>query len=57
MKFSIIILATLFTSTAFADGLVCQSNDGVLSVKVYHQIYAAKGTRNSAVMIVSDNIV
>jgi hypothetical protein len=57
MKNVIILIAALFTSTAFADGFVCQSNDGVLKVKAYNHVHAAKGTRTAAVMIVSDNTI
>ena len=57
MKNVMIVIAALFTSTAFADGFVCQSNDGVLTVKAFNHVHAEKGTRTSSVMIVSDNTI
>ncbi len=57
MKNLMIVLAALISTSAFADGFVCQSNDGELKVKAYHHVNAMDGTRNAAVMILSDNTI
>jgi len=44
----------LFSSGSFADGFVCDSIDKSLRVKVYHQTKPERGTRNVAVMVLSD---
>lgn len=55
-------LLTLFTvilsaSLAKADGFKCNSVDGELSIQIYNQTNPNFGTRNSAVMIISDTQV
>jgi len=45
---------SLSTSAAFADGFRCTTNDGELNVAVYNKVMPAEGTRNAAVMIVSN---
>jgi len=54
MKAFIVIAAILASSAAKADGFVCQTVEGDLNVKVYNQVQPEQGTRNAAVMIVSD---
>ncbi|MGZ3721602.1 MAG: hypothetical protein ACXVA9_01645 [Bdellovibrionales bacterium] len=44
----------LIGSSAMADGFVCENYDGNLRIKVYHQTQPEMGTRNAAIMIVSD---
>lgn len=54
--FAVIALAT-FSASAQADGFVCQTDDGSLNVKIYNHVSPVNGTRNGAVMIVSDSSV
>ena len=42
---------------AKADGFVCQSTDGSLNLRAFNQTSPVAGTRNSAVLIVSDPAV
>lgn len=51
-----IIIAAIFSlsSTAFADGFICEAPNESLKVKVFHQTEPTLGTRNSAVMILSN---
>jgi hypothetical protein len=54
---SMILLVSMMTLGALqarADGFICQTDDGSLDVKVYNQTHPTKGTRNAAIMIVSD---
>jgi hypothetical protein len=58
MKSAIIaIMALGFSTVAFADGFVCETNDGVYTIKAYNHTQASEGTRNGAIMIVSDNTI
>jgi hypothetical protein len=41
-------------SIARADGFVCQTLHGDLQIQVYNHVRAEEGTRNAAVMILSD---
>ena len=52
----LMIIATMIaaTSSAFADGFVCQSRNGDLNVTVYNNTDADFGTRTAAVLILSD---
>jgi hypothetical protein len=56
MKFAI-LLASLMSLPAFADGFVCENAQQNLKVKVYNQTNPALGTRNAAAMILSDTSV
>lgn len=47
-------LISLATTAANADGFLCETTDGSLNVKVFNNTYAEDGTRNVAVMVVSD---
>jgi hypothetical protein len=49
-------LATLASSAAMADGFVCKSEDG-LTIKMFNHVQPAAGTRNGAVMILSDDSI
>ena len=46
-----------FSSLALADGFQCQTDDGRLNIKAYNHVDAADGTRNAAVMVLSDTNV
>lgn len=50
-------VAMAFASQAQADGFKCVSEDGVLAVKAFNYTDASRGTRNGAIMILSDNTV
>lgn len=47
----------LMSSTAFADGFVCYSTDGVLKVTVLNHVNPDIGTRTGAIMVVSDRTI
>jgi len=53
---SVAVLAALTgaAQSAHADGFVCATYDRELLVKVYNHTQPSQGTRNAAVMIVSD---
>jgi hypothetical protein len=53
----IAILAMGFSGAAMADGFICDTANGQYTVKVYDQTSASKGTRNGAIMIISDNTI
>ncbi len=58
MKHAIIaVLAMGFSGAAMADGFKCETLDGVYSVKVMNHLQPEAGTRNAAIMIISDNTV
>ncbi len=55
MKTILALLITFtFSQTLWADGFVCHTADGELDVKVYNKILPEEGTRNAAVMILSN---
>jgi len=54
MKALIMLIAGLMATTANADGFVCENLEENVRIKVYNQTSAERGTRSSAVMIVSD---
>src|SRR4051794_24335558 len=58
-KLSIVVgmVAMMVWGAAMADGFVCGTNDGALSVKVYNHTDASEGTRNAAVLVISDKSV
>lgn len=41
-------------SAAHADGFICENQEGNLRIKVFHHTQPELGTRNVAVMVVSD---
>jgi hypothetical protein len=49
---SLIVIAA--SATAQADGWVCTSDESSLNVKIYNQSQPELGTRNAAVLILSD---
>jgi hypothetical protein len=59
MKKALLTIAMIFgaTTAAHAEGFVCETQDGVLKVQVYHHVQASEGTRVPAIMILSDNTV
>jgi uncharacterized protein YdbL (DUF1318 family) len=57
MKKLMIAVLAMGVSNAMADGFVCETLDGALTVKVYNRTDADEGTRNASVMILSDNTV
>ncbi len=54
MKSLIVILVSLVSTQAFADGFVCENVQEGIRVKVFNHTQAEEGTRNAAIMIVSD---
>jgi hypothetical protein len=58
MKALVVGMMSLVTANAaFADGFVCQTVDGSLNIKVFNHVQAEEGTRNAAVMVLSDPAV
>lgn len=54
MKSVIALVALVASANAMADGFVCQTLDESLNVKVYNHVQPSEGTRNAAIMVVSD---
>ena len=54
--FAVIAIAT-FSASAQADGFSCQTEDGSVNVKIYNHVLPENGTRNGAVMVLSDTSV
>lgn len=54
MKGLILSMALLAGSAAFADGFVCVNYAENIKVQVYNNTQPEEGTRNSAIMVVSD---
>lgn len=57
MKKIIFAAAMMIATAAHADGFVCENAEGNLRIKVYHQTQPELGTRNAAVMIVSNPLI
>lgn len=58
MKNVILAFAMLaLGAQAKADGFVCQTNDGALNIRAFNKTQPEKGTRNAAVIVVSDATV
>ena len=58
MKKILLIAATVLSSSAaLADGFVCHADEQDLKIKVYNHTRAEDGTRNAAVMVISDKTV
>ena len=51
-KLVTVVLGLLVSSQAWADGWVCNADD--LKVRVYNNVQPSEGTRNVAVMVLSD---
>ena len=57
-KMILVMMAAMgFSSVAMADGFICDTIDGRYTAKVYNQTDASRGTRNGAILILSDNAV
>ena len=54
MKKLVVSIVMLAATSAMADGFVCESLDGALKVKVFNKTQPSEGTRNAAIMILSD---
>ncbi len=54
MKTLLALLTVLVSSQSFADGFVCETYNSDLRIKVYNKTQPTEGTRNAAIMIVSD---
>jgi len=48
------LIALSASAAAHADGFVCQTVAGDLNIKAYNNTDATSGTRNAAVMVLSD---
>jgi hypothetical protein len=58
LKMFLVVWAFLLNSyAAFGDGFICHSMDMELGITVYNQVRRELGTRNAAVMILSDETV
>lgn len=56
-KVLLVAALVLAASAAKADGFICETHDGVLKIKAFDQVQPELGTRNPAVLILSDNTV
>ena len=54
MRLFLSLVVFFAASAAFADGWNCQTHDGSLNIKVYNNTQPNDGTRNAAIMIISD---
>ena len=55
MKTTMMIVMGMFAATvAKADGFTCVGQNTGLNIKMYNHVHAAAGTRNAAIMIISD---
>ena len=54
MKKVLVIVLALASTSAFADGFVCQTRNNSLTVKAYNNTDASEGTRTAAIMVISD---
>ncbi|HEX4924961.1 MAG TPA: hypothetical protein VFV50_12785 [Bdellovibrionales bacterium] len=57
MKLVVAMLMVFGSVAAQADGFVCETLERDLNVKVYHHTQPSLGTRNAAVMVISDPAV
>jgi len=51
---TVAVIATIVGSAAYADGFVCENLDENVTIKVYNQVQPTEGTRNAAIMVLSD---
>lgn len=56
-KLIVLAMTVLASSAAKADGFKCLTAEGDLAVQVYNHLSPDMGTRNAAIMIVSDPMV
>ncbi len=54
MKTLFVLAAVLVSANAHADGFTCEATRDSLAVTVYNHTQPSEGTRNAAVMVVSD---
>jgi hypothetical protein len=54
MKSIILTAAMILGAQAHADGFVCENLNENLRIKVFHETQPQLGTRNAAIMVVSD---
>lgn len=54
MKRLIASLILTLSSSAFADGFKCEQLEHNLNIKVYNNTQPSEGTRNAAIMVLSD---
>lgn len=54
MKNLAFAIIAAISPAAFADGFICEGNEIPVRVKVFNYTQAAEGTRQAAVMIISD---
>ena len=57
MKTLIVMMAGLMAVPALADGWQCQTVQGDLNIKIFNHTDPSQGTRNGAVMVLSDPYV
>lgn len=57
MKTFFLALALSLSSAAFADGFKCEQYDHDLNIKIFNHTDATAGTRNAAIMVLSDSSV
>ena len=53
-KLVFVLIALSLSSVSHADGFVCQTEAGDLTIKAYNNTQPENGTRNSAVLVLSD---
>jgi hypothetical protein len=53
-KLLLTIAMVLVANSAKADGFLCETMDGALKVKAFNEVQPEEGTRNPAIMILSD---
>jgi hypothetical protein len=51
----LVVSLMIASSSAFADGFVCRGND--LVVRTYNNVQPSEGTRNAAILVISDKTV
>jgi hypothetical protein len=51
---AILAVAAISSASVFADGFTCENLDENVRIKVYDKVDADQGTRNVAVMVISD---
>ena len=54
MKALISLLALSLSTVALADGFKCEQREHAVNIQVFNKTQASEGTRNVAVMILSD---
>lgn len=57
MKKLMVLVAMLASQTVWADGFICQTEEGDLNVKIFNNVKPEEGTRNVSTMVISDPAV